>query len=167
MPFEAFRQSAGFLWLERLVQGSCGMGVEIVGNKDYFFCPGIQYIGSISENLRKIQRCPALRYNGLPPACQGFGDHKDIRDTVTDVYGIHFFRLSGAAGDTGLLYKLFARFIYTDNRTQWVIWTLIYIQYILHFRHEFGICLRNAPFLYKPWFDFVFFITSQTVLSVM
>ncbi len=39
------------------------------------------------------------------------------------------FRLSECAWDTGLLNELLVRFT-TDNRAQWIIWTLLYIHYI-------------------------------------
>ena len=32
---------------------------------------------------------------------------------------------------------------------------------------KFSICLWDTPFLYKPRFDLIFFITSQTVVSVI
>ena len=143
------------------------MGIQIVGNKDYFFCPWVQSVGSISENFCKIQCCAGLCHNRFPPACQGFRNHEDICNTVADIHGIYFFRPAWFTGHTGFLYELFVRFIYADDRTERVIRALVYLQHVLHLRYELGVCFRNAPFLYKPRLDFVFFITSQTVLSVM
>lgn len=143
------------------------MGIQVIGNKDYFFCPWVQGVGCIPEDFCKIQRRSALRHNRFPPACQRPGNHEDICNAITDIYGIHFLRLSRFTGDTDLLYKLLVRFIYAYNRTEGITGALVYLQHILHLRHEFSICLRNAPFLYKPRLDFVFFITSQTVVSVM
>ena len=143
------------------------MRVEVVCNKDDLFCPWIQGIGSVPEYLCKIQCCTGLRHNSFPPAYQGFGNHEYICNPVADIYGIQFFRLAWFTGDAGFLYELFVRFIYADNRAERVIWTLIDFQHIFHFCHEPGICLRNAPLLYKPRFNLVFFMTSQTVLSVM
>lgn len=143
------------------------MGIQVVGNKDYFFCPWVQGVGCIPEDFCKIQRRSALLHNRFPPACQRLGNHEDICNAITDIYGIHFLRLSRSTGDTDFLYKLLVRFIYAYNRTEGIIGALVYLQHILHLRYEFSICLRNAPFLYKPRLDFVFFITSQTVVSVM
>ena len=80
---------------------------------------------------------------------------------------IHLFRMSRFTRDTGFFYQLLVRFVYADNRAQRVIGTLVNLQHILHFCHEISISLRDAPFLHKPRFDFVFFMTSQMVLSVM
>lgn len=77
------------------------------------------------------------------------------------------FRPARFTGDTGFFYKLFVRFIYADDRMERSIGTLVYLQHVLHLRYEFGVRFRNAPFLHKPWFDFVFFITPQTVASVI
>ena len=143
------------------------MGIQVVSNKDYFFRPWVQGVGSVPENFCKIQCCAGLRHNRFPPACQRFRNHEDICNTAADIYGIYFFRLARFTGDTGFLYKLFVRFIYADDRPERVIRALVYLQHVLHLRYEFRVCFRNAPFLHKPWFDFVFFITSQTVVSVM
>ena len=143
------------------------MGIEIIRHKNYFFCLWIQNVGRIFEDVRKVQRRPCLCYDRFPFTRQWLGNHEHICNTVTDIYGIHFFGLPWSAGDTLFLYKLFVRFIYTDNGGERIIWTLVYFQHILHFGHELGIRLWNAPFLYKPRLDFVFFITLQMVLSVM
>ncbi len=119
------------------------------------------------ENFCKIQCCAGLRHNRFSPACQRLGNHEDICNAITDIYGIHFLRLSRFTGDTDFLYKLLVRFIYTDDRTKGIVRALVYLQHVLHLRHEFGVCFRNAPFLYEPRLDFVFFMTSQTVVSVM
>lgn len=121
----------------------------------------------MTEKFRKIQCRAALCHDSLPPACQWFGNHEDIRNTIAHIYRIYFFRLPRLTGNAAFLYELFVRFIYTYDGTERIVWALVYFQYILHFCHEFGIRLRNAPFLYKPRLDFVFFITSQTVVSVM
>ena len=143
------------------------MGIEIVSNKHYLLRPRVQRVTSIPEDLCKIQRCAGRLHNRFPPACQRFGNHEDICNAITDIHGICFLRLSRFAGDTGFLYKLLVRFIYAYNRTEWIIGALVYLQHILHLCYEFSICLWNAPFLYKPRLDFVFFITLQMVLSVM
>ena len=124
----------------------------------------------VSEVYRRISaKSNAVRlcYNRFPPACQGFRNHEDICNTVADIHGIYFFRLAWFTGNTCFLYELFVRFIYADDRTERVIRALIYLQHVLHLRYELGVCFRNAPFLYEPRLDFIFFITSQTVLSVM
>lgn len=121
----------------------------------------------MTEKFRKIQCRAALCHDSLPPACQWFGNHKDICNTIADIHGIHLFRSPRFTGQTDFLYHLLIRFVYADNRVERIIWSLVNFQYILHFCHKFSICLRNTPFLYKPRFDFVFFITSQTVLSVI
>ena len=143
------------------------MGIGIVSYKHYLLRPRVQRVTSIPGDLCKIQRCAGLRHNRFPPACQRSGNHEDICNSITYIHGIYFLRLSRFAGDTGFLYKLPVRFIYAYNRTEGIIGALVYLQHILHPRYEFSICLRNAPFLYKPRLDFVFFITSQTVVSVM
>lgn len=121
-----------------------------------FFRPWVQGVGSILENICKIQCCAGLRHNSFPPACQGFGYHEYISNTVADIHGICFFRMARFTGDAGFLYKLFVRFIYTDHRTEGVVWALVYLRHVLHLRHEFGFCFRNAPFLCEPRLDFVF-----------
>ena len=83
-----------------------------------FFRPWVQGVGSILENICKIQCCAGLRHNSFPPACQGFGYHEYISNTVADIHGICFFRMARFTGDAGFLYKLFVRFIYTDHRTE-------------------------------------------------
>ena len=143
------------------------MSVQVICDKDNLFRFGVQYIGCVSEHFRKIQCCPGFRHNRFSSACQRLGDHEDICDTITDIYGIHFLRLPWFTWNTDFFYKLLIGFIYAYNRIERIIRTLVNFQYILHFGHEFSICLRNAPFLYKPRFDLVFFITSQTVLSVI
>lgn len=158
---------ACFFWWECLVQGRRRMGIEIVRDKDYLFHPWVQGIGRILQDIRKIQRCPCLCHNRLPPACQRFRNHEDIRYTVAYIDRIHLFRLTRSAGDSGFLYELLVRFIYTDNRAQRVIRPLVNLQYILHFCYKFSVCLGDTPFFYKPRFDFVFFMTSQIVVSVM
>ena len=115
----------------------------------------------------KVQSRPCLCYNRFSPARQRLGDHKYIRHPVADIYRIHLFGMSRFTRNTGLLYQRFVRFVYTDNWVQRIIRTLVNLQHILHFRHKISISLWNAPFLYKPRLDFVFFITSQMVLSVM
>ena len=105
--------------------------------------------------------------NSFSPARQRFGDYKYIRHPVADIYRIHLFGMSRFIRNMGFLYQLFVRFVYTDNWVQRIIRTLVNLQHILHFRHKISISLWNAPFLYKPRLDFVFFITSQMVLSVM
>ena len=132
------------------------MGIEIVSYKHYLLRPRVQRVTSIPEDLCKIQRCAGLCHNRFPPACQRFGNHEDICNSITHIHGIYFLRLPRFAGDTGLLYKLLVCFIYAYNRTEWIIGVLVYLQHILHLRYEFNICLWNAPFLYKPRLDFVF-----------
>ena len=143
------------------------MGIEVVGNKDNLFSSWIQGIGSVLEYLRKIQSRSGLCHNSFSPAGQRFGNHEYIRHPVADIYRIHLFGMARFTRDTGFFYKLFVRFVYADNGAQRIIRTLVNLQYILHFCHKISISLRNAPFFHKPRLDFVFFITSQMVLSVM
>ena len=143
------------------------MGVEVIGNKDYLFRSRIQGIGSVLEYPGKIQCRPCLRHNGFSPARQRFGDHKYIRHPVADIDRIHLFRLSWFTRDTLFLYQLFVCFINTDNGAQRVVRALVNLQHIFHFCHKISVSFRNAPFFYKPRLDFVFFITSQIVLSVI
>ena len=133
------------------------MRVQIICNKDTLFRPGIQHVGSVSENFCKIRCCPDFRHNCFPPACQWFGDHKDICHTITDIYGIRFLRLPWFTGDAGFFYQLLICFIYADDGGKGIIWPLVNFQHIFHLCHKFGVCLRDAPFLYKPRFNFIFF----------
>ncbi len=132
MPLKTFCQTAGFFWCKCFIQRSRGVGVEVVGNKDYLFRPWAQDIGSILENLCKIQCCPGLCHNGLSSACQRFGNHEHICHPVADIYRIHFFRLAWFAGYAYFLYELFVRFIYTDNRAKGIKGMLVNLQNILH-----------------------------------
>ena len=91
------------------------MGVEVVSNKGYLLCSWIEGIGSVLEYLRKIQRRPGLRPNSFSPARQRFGNHEHIRHPVADIYRIHLFRMPRFTGDTGFLYQLLVRFVYTDD----------------------------------------------------
>ena len=143
------------------------MCIQIVCDKYNLFCPGIQRVRGIFEDICKIQCSSGFCYNRFSPACERFRDHKDIRNTITDIYGIHFLRMPRFTGNTGFFYKLFICFIYADNGDKRVIWTLVNFQHIFHLCHKFSICLWDTPFLYKPRFNLVFFITSQTVVSVI
>ena len=143
------------------------MRVEIIRNKNNLVRFWIKCIGSILQDMSKIQRCPCLRNDRFPLSGQRFTDHKHIDDAIADIYTIYLFGLSGFTGHTSFLNELFVRFVYADNRIERVIRTLIYFQHILHLRYIFRVCLRDAPLLDLPRLDLVFFITSQTVLSVM
>ena len=68
------------------------------------------------SSIRHLCRCrPCLCHNRFPFTCPWLRNQEHIRNTVTDIYGIHFFGLPWSARDTLFLYKLFVRFIYTDN----------------------------------------------------
>ena len=77
----------------------------------------------------------------------------------------HVFHSS--QGYTGFPDQLLVRLINAHNRIKRVIRTLIYFQHILHFRYKFRVRFGDTPFLDLPRLDFVFFITSQTVVSVI
>ena len=74
---------------------------------------------------------------------RSFGYHGYISNTVADIHGIYFFRMARFAGDAGFLYKLLVRFIYTDDRTEGIVRALVYLQHVLHLRHEFGVCFMS------------------------
>ena len=123
--------------------------------------------GSTFGNMGKILCCMCLRDNSFPFPRQRFTDHEHIGNTIADIFRIHLFGLPRFTGYTNLLNQLFVRLIYADNWVERVVRPLIYFQHILHFRYKFRIRPGDAPFFDLPRLDFVFFITSQTVLSVM
>ncbi len=168
MPLKALHQSAGFFRRKCFVKRSWSMLVEIVRNQNDLFCSGVKDIGSILKDMGKIQSSPCFRDNSLPLACQEwFTDHKNISDAVADIHRIYFLRLSRFTRDPCFLYQLLVRLIYADHRVERVVGTLIYFQNILHLCHKFSVRLWDAPFLYLPRLEFVFFIILHTVLSVM
>lgn len=57
MPFKPLRQSARFLWRESFIEGSGGVGVEIVSNQDNLFRMRIEYTRRMTENIGKINGC--------------------------------------------------------------------------------------------------------------
>lgn len=134
------------------------MCIEIIRNKDNLFCLWIQ----VSEIYCNIQSGLYLYYNGFPFACQKVRKlplhYGHIRNSPF---------LSRLTGNTVFLFQLFVRFVYTHNKTKRVIRALIDFQHVFHFCHKFSVRFRDSPFLYKPRFDFVFFMTSQIMLSVM
>lgn len=125
---------------------------------------------SWSDTYRKISAKSTVVlfcHNCLSSAHQRFTNHKNLCNPFADEFIVHLFWLTQLAQDAGLLDQLLTCFIDADNRNDWIIWTLICILNALHFRYNFCIGPQNTPLLHKPWSDFVIFITSQMVLSVI
>ncbi|MNT31835.1 hypothetical protein D3C72_1676880 [compost metagenome] len=143
------------------------MRIEIVCDQDNLLGMGVEDIRRVLEHLGEIYSCPGCGDDGFTLARKWFKDHKDFVNTVTLVFRVYFFRLTRRTGNSGFFDQLLIGFIDANNRMHRIIGTLIDIQYILHFGYKFCTGFWNAPFLDEPWFDLVFFITSQTVLSVI
>jgi len=127
----------------------------------------IHCIRSKFECVSKINRRPCFRNNRFASSGKRFENHKDVSYSVSLIFIINYFRLTRSTGDTSLFNKLLICFVYTNNRNLRVIWTLIYVKYILHFSHILRACFRYTPLFNEPRFNFIFFNTSQIVLSVM
>ncbi len=143
------------------------MCIEIIRDKDNLFGMWIEYIGSKLEGIGEIYCCPSIRDNGFAFAGKRFENHKYIRYTIALIYGIYFFRIAGGARNTSFLDELFVRLVNANDRIQGIIRSLIHIKNIFHFGDKLGACFRYAPLIYEPRLNFVFFIVSQTVLSVI
>ena len=143
------------------------MRIEVIGDKDNLFSERIHDVGSILEGMSKINACTSFGDDGIAFTRKGLKNHKDIRDAVALVFVIYFFRLTGGTGNPGFLDQLLIRFVNANHRIQRVIRALIDIKDIFHFGYKFSARFGYAIFFDTPWLNFVFFITSQTVLSVM
>ena len=143
------------------------MRIEIVRNKSNLIGGRIHGIGCEFEDICKIDSRSGFSDNGFTVTPKRLENHKDISDTVTFIYRIDFFWLTRSTRNAGFPNELLIRFVNANDWVQWIIRTLVNIQHIFHFCYEFSACFRNAPFFNEPRLDFVFFITSQTVLSVI
>ncbi len=119
------------------------------------------------QKIGKVQRSPRFRDNRIPFSSKRLKNHKDVRNTVAHIHRINFLRLSRRTGDSNFFNQLSACFINAYNGPERIVRALIDLQYIFHFRYILRIRLWNSPFFDKPWLNHVFFITSQTVLSVI
>ena len=95
---------------------------------------------------------------------------KTINTSATPLWTYTESTFSGCPGSQGIrisFISCFVRFVYADNRIGRGIWTPLKLRHILQLCYKSSIRFWDAPFLYKPWLDFVFFITLQMVLSVI
>ena len=102
----------------------------------------------------------SLRINSnQSPACQWLKSRKNRSHSISDVFGVELFlfaffhrkRLNFFAQ------QLKRQLVQTNDRTFFIIWQVINIQDIFHFRQVFARYLPDAPLLLFVRFERVFF----------
>lgn len=119
------------------------------------------------ENFCKIQCRADLRYNSLPPACQWFGDHEYICDTIAHIYWIYFFGLPDSqAMRVSFMNCLFHLYIQQDEED--LVWALVYFQHVLYFSTNSASSSRmHHSFTSHSLISFFHNLTNSTVCNVI
>ena len=132
------------------------------------------YIGREDEVISNVQTRNAatapVRHFHPTPSLQGCKQHEKVAHAVALVFIIVKTCRSGTGrtAQPGLLHLLFAGLVQAHQNLIVPVLALIDFQHVLHGAHEFGTALRrDAPALFQPGLEFVFFSAWRTVSVLM
>ena len=118
----------------------------------------------------RTRNSPEATQPSTTPALQGCEQHEKVAHPVAFVFIIIRARRSGAGwtAQPGLLHLLFAGLVQAHQDLVVPVLAMVDLQHILHGAHEFGTALgRDAPALFQPGLEFVFFSVWRTVSVLM
>ena len=124
VDLEPLGQRACFGWLERFVERTEGVRVEVVHDQDDPLRVGVVDVEKLIDFRGPVDPGP-LR-PGVDPAAAGEGldPHEDRAGAVPDVLGVFFEVVARAGRDriAGVAEELVWLFVHTDNRIHQIIW---------------------------------------------
>src|SRR5271157_2583336 len=170
MDFQFVENPAGLFRRERLVKRGRFMRVKVVLHQYDLFRGCVMHVNQLANDMRIIQRRPALRDLHMSLTGQRLEHHKHIRGAVPLVLIVGRRRASrsGWNRQSGLFDELLRCLVKTHHRPLRVERTVIHLQHILHRAYKLCVFLRwNHPLAMKPRLDFVFFSRKRTVSSLI
>ncbi len=169
VDLQAFRQVAGFLRGEGLVQRLDSMRVEVVHHQRDPLSLRIARAQHAPDPERPVPACATLASLDMPPTGQGLHLQEDLRDAAAHVLVLPAPGLPGL--DRQFLPhfpdQLLVRLVHADHRQPLRIRSRVDLQNVFHAGNERRVCPgRNPPALLHVRLQFVFFNSRWTVIGV-
>src|SRR3954464_1774881 len=165
MQFQLLCNSPCLAWLECLIKRGYLMCVEIIQHYSDYFRLRVSLIYQPLHLMREVYFGSSLCYCNVTPTRLRLTDHKQIPHPVALVliviasHSASFALKSSAC----LGNQLFAGLIKVYFRALFIIGFGIQVQNIFHASYKFGVDLPDAPLLFQPRLESVFFSTRRTV----
>ncbi len=141
------------------------MGIEIIHDHHNGFGIWEMGIHQITHTISPINHSAPLGDFDMPPSVEGCKEHEHVARSVPFVFIVVFGRLPWLCWQWQARFfdLLFATFIKTHHRTSGIIGAMIDFQHIFHRTHKLSILFGwNAPFIFQPGFEFIFFNVVRT-----
>ena len=170
VPFDSSGNAVRLYRIERFVQRSRGVGVEVVADQNNALRIAVARIRQPLDEVSEVLACASLGDLDAAPAGKRFEGDEDLGRSVTHVFAVGLPRRARSQGKglTDFADQLLAKLVHADHGPGRVVGSSVRVQDIFHVRHEGGVCLRrNHPLLPEPRLDLVFFSVRQTVAGSM
>ena len=143
------------------------MGVQVVHHQHYPLTVGVVLIHQFPHHPRPVNLGAPLRDFHPAPSLQGCKQHEQVAHPVALVFVIICHDRSRSRR-AGLLHQLPAGLVQTHQHLILSVRAVINFQHVLHGAHEVSAALgRQAPALFQPRLEFVFFSVRRTVSVLM
>ena len=164
---DAARQFPGPGRLERCVEGSLRMRVEVVEHQDDLVAVGVAPCQQASDLASPVRFRPPLAGGRLPPARQGVAEQEDRRRAGPFVLVIHAPGTVLRRRDrrAGFLDQLHGLLVHARHRALRVKATLVGFQDLFHARREFGVGLGGGSPSMGPRAPICRFLSVRLIVS--
>src|SRR5690606_2579179 len=158
MKLQFAQDAAGFSGREGSIQGSRGVGIEIVHDDPDFLGVREMYIYQVAHTGGKVGFSALVGDFGMSPACQWLKHHKQVAGAVALVFIVVTRYLTGLSrgGRTSIFVQNAGALVKTDDRLPPLVRFSIQFQHIFHPPDELRTHRRDAPLLFLPRLKFVF-----------
>ena len=146
------------------------MGVQVVHHQHNPVLVRVVLVHQLLHLVRPVHFRPPVRHSDPPPPFQRRKQHEQVAHPVALVFVIIRDCRSGAerARQSRFLHLLFAGLVQAHQHLIVPELTLVDLKHVLHGADELGVALgRDAPALFQPRLEFVFFSVLRTVSGWM
>ncbi len=151
---------------ECLVQAGGGMRVQLIHHQHNLLCLSVPPVHQILDEPGPVTAAAAVGHLHMTPASQRLKGHEQIRRSIAHILAVITHRHPRLRWQwrSNFTDQLLAGLIHADHWTLRILRPVIHLKHVFHRRHKPTIRLRrDAPHLFQPGLELVFFRTRRTV----
>jgi hypothetical protein len=158
------KYSSGFCWFKGFIQRRPLVSVEVVHHYSDHLSLRVSLVHQPFHLIREVSLRPPRSHRNMSPSCLWLAEYKQVARAASLVLVIISLgsprpRRQALAN---FLDQLLAGFIEVHFWALFIIRLLIQVKHVFHQRHELSIYFWNAPLLFSPRLERVFFISLRT-----
>ena len=144
------------------------MGIQIVHHQNDAVLVRVVQVHQLLHHPSPVGFGAPVRHLHSAPSLQGRKQHEQVAHSVAFVIVRHGSPGLRREGLEGLLHQLFAGLVQGHQHLVVPELTVVDLQHVLHGADELGVARwRDAPALFQPRLEFVFFSVRRTVSVLM